>query len=131
MLKVAIGLAVLAGSSVLLGAAVQGGDEAAKPAFFSAQVKPILDANCARCHGGENHRGGLNMNTRDVLLKGGHHGPAIVPGDASKSMLVKLIRHEGPKDDPMDMPPKKDKLSDADIAVVERWINAGAVMPAP
>jgi cytochrome c551/c552 len=43
-------------------------------------------------------------------------------------MLVKLIRHEGPPDDPKPMPPKE-KLSDADIATVTEWIKAGAVMP--
>jgi cytochrome c551/c552 len=43
--------------------------------------------------------------------------------------MVKLIRHEGPAKDPKPMPPKG-KLSDADIATVERWIRAGAVMPA-
>ena len=63
------------------------------------------------------------------MLKGGHDGAVIVPGDASKSLLVRLIRHEGPKDDPMPMPPNKPKISDADIAVVTQWVNAGAVMP--
>ena len=45
-------------------------------------------------------------------------------------MVVKLIRHEGPTDDPMNMPPDpKPKISDADIATVESWIKAGAAMP--
>lgn len=105
--------------------------DAAKPEFYAGRVKPILEANCARCHGGINHRGGLNLDTREAMLKGGHDGAVIVPGDASKSLLIKLIRHEGPKDDPMPMPPNKPKISDADIAVVEQWVNAGAVMPPP
>jgi hypothetical protein len=63
------------------------------------------------------------------MLKGGHDGAVIVPGDAANSLLVRLIRHEGPADDPMPMPPKGNKLSDADIAIVTRWIQAGAVMP--
>ncbi len=104
-------------------------DPAAKPEFYTAHVKPVFDTNCGRCHEGANHRGGLNMDTRDALLKGGHHGAAIVPGDPKDSLLVKLIRHEGPADDPMNMPPNKDKISDADIAVVEQWIKAGAAMP--
>ena len=107
----------------------QARDDAAKPEYYTTKVKPIFDANCARCHGGENHRGGLNMDTRESLLKGGHDGAVIVPGDPAKSLLVKLIRHEGPADDPMDMPPKKPKLSDEDIQVVSDWIKAGAVMP--
>jgi cytochrome c len=104
-------------------------EDASKPEFYTTKVKPIFDANCARCHGGMNHRGGLNIDTRESLLKGGHTGPAIVPGDPSKSLLVTLIRHEGPASDPMPMPPKGDKLSDADIATMTAWIKAGAVMP--
>lgn len=97
--------------------------------FYNQSVLPILRTNCYRCHGGFNHRGGLNIVTRAGLLKGGHDGAVIVPGDASKSLLVRLIRHEGPADDPMPMPPKG-KISDADIATITQWINAGAVMPA-
>lgn len=70
------------------------------------------------------------MDTRESMLKGGHDGGVLVPGDPAKSLLVKLIRHEGPADDPMDMPPKRPKLSDADVAVVTQWVRAGAVMPA-
>lgn len=105
-------------------------DPAAKPAFYTTRVKPIFDSNCGRCHEGVNHRGGFNMETRELMLKGGHHGAAIVPGDPKASLLVKLIRHEGPADDPMNMPPNKDRISDADIALVEQWVKAGAVIPA-
>ncbi len=104
-------------------------EDASKLEFYAARVKPILDANCARCHGGLNRRGGLNMATRESLLKGGHSGPALVPSDAEKSLLVKLIRHEGPADDPKDMPPNKPKLTNGDIQTIEAWVKAGAVMP--
>ena len=106
-------------------------EDASKPAYYTNKVKPIFDANCARCHGGLNHRGGLNMDTREAMLKGGHDGAVIVPGDPSASLLVKLIRHEGPADDPMPMPPNKPKISDDDIAVITAWVKAGAVMPPP
>ena len=122
------GLIILSAVAVSVGA-VGAQEDSTKPEFYTTKVKPIFDANCVRCHGGLNHRGGLSMDTRDSMIKGGHHGPAIVPGDAANSLLVKLIRHEGPKDDPMDMPQRKDKLSDSDIAIVERWVNAGAVIP--
>lgn len=109
---------------------VEAASDPAQPAYFVESVQPIFQANCYRCHGGGNHRGGLNMDSRETLLRGGHHGSAIVPGQPAQSLLVKLIRHEGPADDPMNMPPApKPKLSDADIAVVENWIRAGAVMP--
>ena len=106
-------------------------EDASKPEFYTAKVKPILDANCARCHGGMNHRGGLSLETRAGMLKGGHDGTVLVPGDPGNSLLVRLIRHEGPKDDPMPMPPNRPKLSDLDIALVTQWVKAGALMPEP
>ncbi len=124
----AFGLVAIALCSWKLGA-VGAQEDAARPEFYTTRVKPIFAANCARCHGGINHRGGLNMDTREGLLKGGHDGAVIVPGDAEKSLVVRLIRHEGPKDDPMPMPPNKPKISDADIAVVTQWVKAGAIMP--
>ena len=105
-------------------------DDASKPAYFTEKVKPILEANCVRCHGGANHRGTYSMNTHESLYKGGHHGGAVVPGHPESSMMIKLVRHEGPADDPMPMPPPpKAKISDADIAVLEAWVKAGAVTP--
>jgi mono/diheme cytochrome c family protein len=99
-------------------------------AFYTQRVQPVLQTNCYGCHGGMNHRGGLSMVTRASLLKGGHDGAVIVPGNAGQSLLIKLIRHEGPANDPMPMPPKPhDKLSDADIATITQWVQAGAVMP--
>ena len=118
----------------LLGAAVPGrAPQAAPPAannaaFYTAHVQPIFQANCYRCHGGLNHRGGLQMETQAGLMHGGHDGAVIVPGHPEQSLLVKLIRHEGPADDPMPMPPKS-KLSDADIATIEEWVRGGAAMP--
>jgi len=105
-------------------------DEARRPEFYTSHVKPIFAANCYRCHGGMNHRGNLNLATKAMILKGGKHGAVIVAGDPANSLLMKLIRHEGPAKDPMPMPPPpRAKLSDADIAIVERWIRAGAIMP--
>ena len=112
------------------GASVHAADDPARPAYYTDKVQPILDANCYRCHGGLNHRGGLNLGTREDMIKGGHHGPALVPGHPEQSWMLKLIRHEGPADDPMNMPPEpKPKLADGDIAVIEAWIRAGAAVP--
>ena len=101
----------------------------ASPEFYTEHVQPILQTNCYRCHAGMNHRGGLQLDTREALMRGGKDGAVIVPGHPEQSLLVKLIRHEGPGSDPKPMPPK-DKLSDADIATITDWIRAGAVMPA-
>lgn len=119
-------VAVLAGAG-LRGVSAQ--DGANKPAFYTEKVKPILQTNCGKCHFDMNHKGGLAMDTKALMMKGGRDGVVIVPGDPASSTLVKLIRHEGPPDDPKPMPPKAPKMSDADIAVIEQWVKAGAVMP--
>lgn len=98
------------------------------PEFYTTRVQPILQANCYRCHAGLNHRGGLSMATPATLMHGGKDGVVIVPGHPEQSLLIKLIRHEGPANDPMPMPPKG-KLSDADIATITEWVQAGASMP--
>jgi len=125
-----VAIVVLTGWGLQVGIVQAAGqDEAAKPEFYTTKVQPIFQANCYRCHGGMNHRGGLSIQTRAGILKGGHEGPVLVPGDPAKSLLVRLIRHEGPANDPMPMPPKQPRLSDADIATVEQWVQAGAIMP--
>jgi cytochrome c len=98
---------------------------------YTAIAKPIFTGHCMPCHSEARSRGGLSLETPAGILKGGKmDGPVIVPGHPEQSLLVKLIRHEGPADDPMPMPPPShDKLSDADIAAVTKWIQDGAVMP--
>jgi mono/diheme cytochrome c family protein len=97
-------------------------------AYYNTKVQPIFKENCYRCHGGEAHRGGFVMDTKAGLLKGGKDGAVVIPGHPEQSLLLALIRHEGPSDDPMPMPPKS-KISDADIATVTTWLKAGAIMP--
>ncbi len=92
--------------------------------FYQQKVKPIFETSCFRCHGGMSHRGGLSFDTQAGLMKGGHDGAVVVPGAEDRAM-----RHEGPANDPMPMPPKRDKLSDDDIATVAAWIKAGAKIP--
>ena len=132
-LTLGVGVVVLAGLGLWAGTVEAAGrkDVAATPEFYTTQVRPIFQKHCYRCHGGFNHRGGLNIGTRAGMLKGGHDGTVLVPGDPAKSLIVRLIRHEGPANDPMAMPPKSSKLSDADIAIVTRWVKAGAIMPDP
>jgi mono/diheme cytochrome c family protein len=97
---------------------------------YTVVVKPIFVANCTKCHNDTRGRGGLSLESPDRILKGGKDGSVITPGHPEKSMLIALIRHEGPADDPMPMPPPPhDKLSDADIAAVTKWVQDGAVFP--
>ena len=124
------GCSVLAIGLIAMQLSVVGAQEdASKPEFYSAKVKPILETNCGECHMDGNKKGGLAIDTQAGLKKGGRDGKVIIPGDPENSLFLKLIKHEGPEDDPMPMPPKKPKMSGADIAVIAAWIKAGAVMP--
>jgi hypothetical protein len=96
-------------------------------AFFEKSIRPVLTRECFSCHAATaaKVRGGLKLDTREALRKGGEDGPAIVPGDPTKSLLIKAIRHE---DEHLKMPPKK-KLADDVIADFERWVAMGAPDP--
>ena len=125
-----VGAAAVAGvvslSSFIPAVSAQSADT---PAFYTQKVRPILMTNCGKCHFNMNHKGGLAMDTKASFMKGGRDGVVVVPGDPANSVLLKLVKHEGPPEDPKPMPPKSPKLSDTDIAVIEQWIKAGAVMP--
>jgi hypothetical protein len=102
---------------------------AADPAeFFEKKIRPILVEHCLKCHGGDTTKepkGGLRVDSRDALLKGGDSGPSIVPGDLAKSRLLDAVKY-GNVD--LQMPPKG-KLPDAVIRDLETWIKADAVWP--
>ena len=96
--------------------------------LFEKRVRPVLAEHCYACHSAkaEKLKGGLLLDTREGILKGGDSGPALVPGDPDRSLLLKAVRHADPD---LKMPPKK-KLPDAVVADLEAWIRRGAPMPA-
>ncbi|NBV20576.1 MAG: DUF1553 domain-containing protein [Proteobacteria bacterium] len=119
-------LALLAGVFALRAHAA---DAAAGHDFFENKIRPLLIEQCLKCHDGsapDKPKGGLALNTRDGWSKGGEHGPAIVPGDPDKSLLIRSIRYTE-KD--LEMPPKGKKLSAAQIALFEEWVRMGAPDP--
>ena len=95
--------------------------------FFEKNVRPILSEHCYKCHSlaEGSSKGGLILDSRDGIYKGGDEGPAIVPGNVEKSMLARAISYT---DHEYKMPPKKagGKLSDAKIKVLNDWIKMGA-----
>ena len=103
---------------------------AASPAedFFTTQVQPVLQENCFKCHShsSDKIKGGLVLDSLDGLLTGGDTGPAIVPGDVEKSLLIQAVRYA---DSDLQMPPKDKKLSAPQIAALEQWVKDGAVWP--
>src|SRR5262249_57927575 len=61
--------------------------------FFEAKVRPLLVESCLKCHGDKKQSSGLRLDSRAALLEGGENGPAIVPGDPEKSLLVQAVRY--------------------------------------
>jgi mono/diheme cytochrome c family protein len=93
--------------------------------FFESKVRPILVESCFECHT-DDEKGGLRLDSRDRILKGGESGPAIVVGDPEKSLLVRAVRHDvGVKK----MPRTGPKLADAQVAALVEWIRIGAPWP--
>ena len=94
------------------------------PVSFNADVRPILNQRCIGCHGGVRQAGGFGLVYRENALGPTHSGkPAIVPGDAAASELIRRARHVHPDVRmPLDAPP----LSEVEIRTLERWIDQGA-----
>src|SRR5438477_7784084 len=99
--------------------------QAASPDFFESKIRPILANSCYSCHTGS-ALGGLRVDSREAMLKGGIRGPALIPGDPQKSLLIQAVRQTDPK---LKMP-MGGKLPDSEIADLEAWVKAGASWPA-
>ena len=117
-----IGLGIL-GSAAFSDAAESEGVE-----FFRKEVKPILQENCFKCHGGLDEKGhpkvrsGLQLISRKGLMKGGSHGPAFNEADHAKSLLLEVISYQN---EDLQMPPRG-KLADDQIAKITKWLEMGA-----
>ncbi|MEO7653021.1 MAG: DUF1549 domain-containing protein, partial [Bryobacteraceae bacterium] len=112
-------LAAIAAAGVLASAT-----PADKSELFEMRVRPVLAKYCYACHTSSG-MGGLQLDNREKLMKGGKSGPAIVPGDPDKSLLVQAVAqtHERLK-----MPPQG-KLADTEIAALRAWVKDGAAWP--
>jgi hypothetical protein len=99
----------------------------AQTEFFENKIRPVLADNCYKCHStlAEKIKGGLLLDSREALLKGGDSGKAIVPGDPESSLLIKAVRYT----DPDLQMPKEKKLSDDQISDLVAWVKMGAPDP--
>jgi len=95
---------------------VQGAD-------YIREVKPILRAHCLRCHGPLKAKAKLRLDTLTFALKGGKEGPALVAGNAEKSLLVQKITAEKKEER---MPPEGKPLTEKQIKILKNWIATGA-----
>lgn len=91
---------------------------------FNEDIRPILNDRCVTCHGGVKTNADLNLQFRDLALIGGESGdPAIVPGDANGSALIRMVTHINPGDR---MPKDDDPLTEEQIELLRQWIEQGA-----
>ena len=97
-------------------------DDPAREEFFEKRVRPVLAGVCFRCHGGQKVSGGLRVDGRESLIRGGDSGAAIDPENPDQSLLLQAIRREpGVSAMPPEIP-----LSEAQVADFSAWIQAGA-----
>ena len=90
-------------------------------ADFNRDIAPVLAARCLKCHGAALQLSGLDLRTREAALRGGTHGPALVPADAEKSPLYRMITGQLKPAMPMD-----GQLTAAEIELFRAWIAEGA-----
>jgi len=121
-------LAVFAALGVPAFAAVTAEPTKEQAEFFENKIRPIFKENCYKCHSVEENKakGGLTLDTKAGLLKGGENGPIVVPGDIDKSQIINAINY---LDVDLQMPPKGEKLTAQQIADITTWVKMGAPDP--
>ncbi len=111
--------------NVVLCHSLAGEDTTSEIEFFEKRIRPVLVAKCYECHStvAAVIKGGLTLDSRDALRKGGDTGPGVVPGKPNESLLFSALQH-----DAFQMPPGG-KLPDSVIDDFKLWILAGAADP--
>lgn len=97
----------------------------AEVAWFEQKVRPILVERCYECHAGSETQGGLRLDSKPGWMRGGDHGASLAPGDPESSLLIRAIRY---RDRELEMPPSG-RLPDSEIAILEAWVQRGAIDP--
>ncbi len=95
-------------------------------AAFGLAEKPravsILEQRCLGCHTGKLKKSGLDLSSRELAVRGGDRGPAIVPGKSKESLLIRVASHTAEPHMPLQSP----KLPDAELSILSEWIDDGA-----
>ncbi len=96
--------------------------------YFETRIRPVLVEHCYPCHGAapDKAKGGLRLDTRAAVLKGGNSGPALTAGDPETSLLIKAVRYV---DADLEMPPNGKRLTAEQVADFEAWVAMGAPDP--
>src|SRR5262249_4362822 len=88
--------------------------------LFESKIRPILATKCFACHS-DSALGGLRLDSRDSLMRGGKSGVVIVPGDPENSLLIAAVRQTGELKMPMG-----GKLAADEVSALVEWVRAGA-----
>jgi len=95
---------------------------ASRDVDFHREVLPILVRHCVLCHSQDRSEGGFQLATRELLLKGGDSGPAVISGQSNQSLLVRMVA--GIEQDRL-MPAKGRRLTTEEVGLLRRWIDQG------
>src|SRR5438105_14341692 len=93
---------------------------------FIKDIQPIFAEHCLACHGPKKQEAEFRLDARDIALKGGELGPAIVPGKSAESLLIRFVAGVDPE---KVMPKKGERLTPDQIALLRAWIDQGANWP--
>ena len=89
---------------------------------FTRDIKPILETSCVKCHGQSKDKGGFRIDTRELLVKSGDNGPAVLAGKSAESYLIELVSGLDPDNV---MPVKGSKLTTTQVGLLRAWIDQG------
>jgi hypothetical protein len=95
--------------------------------FFESRIRPILVNHCYKCHSesSKQAKGGLRLDSRESVIKGGDSGTAVIPGHVNESLIIQAVAYDGGF---YDMPPSG-KLSEIQISDLKKWVQSGAADP--
>ena len=103
--------------------AIVAADKPADVAFFEKRIRPVLVEHCYECHAADAKkvRGGLLLDSREAMRRGGDSGAGVVPGDTDESLVLQALRYES-----YEMPPERSVARSKSSAISRSWIDSGA-----
>lgn len=102
-------------------------DVTAPSVDFKREVRPIFERHCYECHGEQKQKAGVRFDRKSTVFKGGDSGkPLLVSGKSADSLIIQKITATDPDEV---MPPKGPRVSESDVALLRKWIDAGAAWP--
>lgn len=96
---------------------------------FQKEIAPILEASCVKCHCEAKVKGKLRMDTKEMAMKGGKEHKLIIPGKPDESSMIKVLLMDPAEDEAMPPEGKAPRPDAAQIELLKKWIEGGAVWP--